>query len=133
MNLAKKIDFHIKKDDRGELVFLESLKDIPFEIKRIYFLKNLEFLKSRGFHAHKNLKQVMFCISGSCKLILDNGKIREEILLDSHSFGVYLESFLWREMHEFSENCILFVLASEHYDESDYIRSYSKFLEVINE
>ena len=83
---------------------------------------------ARGFHAHKNLKQVAVCVSGKCRLILDNGNVSEEIWMDSPTKGVLIKEMVWREMHDFSDDCVLLVLASEHYDEADYIRNYQEFL-----
>lgn len=128
MSIIKTLTFKSLGDERGELVSLEEYKNIPFDIKRVYYLVRTKFQVSRGFHAHKNLKQVLVCISGSCKLVLDNGKRREAILLSSYKEGVLVESMIWREMHDFSEDCILLVIASELYDEDDYIRDYSEFL-----
>ena len=82
---------------------------------------------SRGFHAHHKLKQVLVAVRGSCDLLLDNGTVKETIVLDSPHQAIVIDTFIWREMHNFSEDCILLCLASEHYDESDYIRDYEEF------
>ena len=82
----------------------------------------------RGFHAHKALEQVLICIHGSCKIHLDDGKEKQEISLDVPYEGIYLKGAIWREMYNFSEDAVLMVLASEPYDESDYIRDYEEFL-----
>ena len=87
----------------------------------------------RGFHAHMNLKQIAIAITGSCTFILDDGNKREEILLNSPSKGLYIEGLTWREMKNFSKNCVLLVLASEPYDENDYIRDYETFLGISHE
>lgn len=120
-------------DGRGLLVSLESKKNVPFDIKRVYYLTNLKCDHPRGFHAHKKLKQLMVCVSGSCDLILDDGKSRETFKLDSPTQGVLVENFIWREMHNFSENCVLMVLADEYYDENDYIRDYEQFKRLSND
>ena len=120
-------------DGRGLLVSLESKKNVPFDIKRVYFLTHLKSDHPRGFHAHKKLKQLMVCVSGSCDLILDDGKSRETFKLDSPTQGVLVENFIWREMHNFSENCVLMVLADEYYDENDYIRDYEQFKRLSND
>ena len=127
MTLAKWLDFQILGDERGSLVALEQGRIIPFEIKRVYYIYHTEEKVSRGFHAHRELKQVAICISGSCRMVLDNGFVREEVLMNSPVKGLLMESLLWREMHDFSKDCILLVLASEHYTESDYLRDYSAF------
>lgn len=116
-------------DERGSLVALEYGNNIPFEIKRVYYLFNTAMGVKRGFHAHRNLKQVAIAVRGSCRFILDDGKERVSILLDNPAQGLVIDSVIWREMTEFSEDCVLMVLANELYDESDYIRNYDDFLE----
>lgn len=130
MSLNKLIDFPTLGDKRGSLVSLESNKSIPFDIKRVYYIFGTEQGAARGFHAHKQLKQVAVCVTGKCKMVLDNGKEKSEIWLDSPTKGVLIEDMVWREMHDFSDDCVLLVLASEHYDESDYIRDYSEFIKI---
>jgi dTDP-4-dehydrorhamnose 3,5-epimerase-like enzyme len=132
MSLIKWIDFPGLGDDRGELISLEigQEKIVPFDIKRVYYIYRTAEGVSRGYHAHKDLKQVAICVSGKCKMILDDGSTREEIWLDTPTKGVLIESMVWREMHEFSDDCVLLVLASEHYDESDYIRDYQEFVKL---
>ena len=127
MSLIKLIDLPSLGDQRGGLVAIESNQSIPFEIKRLYYIFNTTN-QSRGFHAHIDLKQVAVCVKGSCRFILDNGHVREEVILSSPTQGLYIEALTWREMHDFSEDCVLLVLASEHYDENDYIRDYQDFL-----
>ena len=129
VSLIKFVDFQILGDDRGSLVAIEQGDGnvIPFEIKRVYYIYKTSQGVSRGFHAHRNLQQVAICVSGSCRMVLDNGSVREEVVLDCPTRGVLIQGLLWREMHDFSENCVLLVLASEHYNESDYIRDYSCF------
>lgn len=127
----KIINFSGKKDSRGLLVALESNRNIPFKIKRVYYLTKLSPKHPRGFHAHKNLKQVAVCVKGSCKFTLDDGAKREEVILNNPETGLYLNEMIWREMSEFSDECTIMVLASEHYDEADYIRNYDDFLKVV--
>lgn len=130
MSLIKLIDLLSLGDQRGGLVAIESNQSIPFEIKRLYYIFNTTD-QARGFHAHINLKQIAVCVKGSCRFILDDGKNKEEVVLDSPTQGLYIESLTWREMHDFSEDCVLLVLASEHYDETDYIRDYDDFLNKV--
>lgn len=132
MSLIKLIDFQVLGDDRGHLVALEQCKNVPFEIKRIYYMYSMKRELPRGFHAHKNLEQVAICVSGQCRFVLDDGTNREEVLLNSPATGLYIGNNQWREMHEFTEDCILMVLASEVYDESDYIRDYDEFLKRLS-
>ena len=133
MSLVQLIDLPNLSDPRGGLVALESNQSIPFELKRIYYIFKTTDQQARGFHAHKNLKQIAICLQGSCKFVLDNGYHQEEIILNSPLKGLLIESLMWREMHDFSEDCVLLVLASEHYDESDYIRDYSDFVKIAHQ
>jgi len=128
----KFIDFEIKGDERGSLIAIEEFKNIPFEIKRVYYIFNTKHNVRRGFHAHKNLKQVAICVKGSCKFLLDDGKERiDEIVLNKPNKGLLIEEMVWREMYDFSEDCVLLILASEFYDESDYIRDYEEFIRMV--
>ena len=133
MSLLKLIDLPSFGDDRGGLVAIESNQSIPFEVKRLYYIFNTESDKPRGFHAHLNLKQIAVCIKGSCRFILDNGFKKEQVILNSPTQGLFIESLTWREMHDFSEDCVLLVLASEHFDEADYIRDYEAFIQAVNQ
>lgn len=119
-------------DDRGSLVALEEGRNIPFTIKRVYYLFDTKEGVRRGFHAHKKLKQLVIPMRGSCRFMMDDGKERIEVLLDNPAQGLLVESFVWREMYDFSEDCVLMVLADSLYEESDYVRSYSEFLESVN-
>jgi len=129
----KLVDFMVKGDDRGSLIAIEQGYNAPFEIKRVYYIFDTKKGVERGFHAHINLKQIAIAVKGSCTFVLDNGKKREELKLDTPNKGLLIEGLIWREMKDFSSDCVLVVLASEHYDENDYIRDYQKFLEVVNE
>src|SRR5690554_4837494 len=132
MSLIQWAHFPPLGDDRGSLVALEAEKTVPFEIKRVYYIFGTQQGVARGFHAHKQLKQVAVCVTGKCRMILDDGRNKEEVWLDSPTKGLLIGDLVWREMHDFSEDCVLLVLASEHYDESDYIRDYDEFLRNIN-
>ena len=128
----KIINFKVMGDERGSLIAFEENHNVPFDIKRVYYIFDTKEGVERGFHAHINLKQIAIAVKGSCTFILDNGKTREEIKLDNQNQGLLIEGFIWREMKDFSPDCILVVLASEYYNESDYIRDYDKFLEIAN-
>ncbi len=119
-------------DDRGALISLEDKRDVPFEIKRVYYLFSTKEGITRGMHAHRNLSQMVIAVRGHCKFLLDNGRERLELILNNPAQGLIIESMIWREMSYFSPDCVLMVLASAHYDESDYIRSYKEFLEITN-
>ena len=133
MSLIQWTHFPPLGDDRGSLVALEGKKTVPFTIQRVYYLFGTKLGVSRGFHAHKKLQQVAVCVTGRCRMVLDDGKKREEVWLDSSIKGVALPPMVWHEMHDFSPDCVLLVLASEHYDEVDYIRSYEDFLKLTNQ
>ena len=131
LNLINLIDLPPLGDNRGSLVALEVHKTVPFDVKRVYYIFGTQVGVSRGFHAHKALKQVAVCVTGKCRMVLDDGKRREEVWLDSPIKGLLIEDSIWREMHDFSPDCVLLVLASEHYNENDYIRSYAEFKNLI--
>ena len=127
------IDFDEHGDDRGTLIALEQNHNIPFEIKRVYYMYGTGAGVRRGYHAHKNLEQILICIHGTCKILLDNGKEKKVVPLEKPYEGLYVANNMWREMFDFSPDAVLLVLASEAYDESDYIRNYDDFLEFIKE
>lgn len=118
--------------DSGELSFFESGDEIPFNIKRIYYISKVPEGVRRGYHAHKNLKQLLFCPYGRIQLILENKDGREEIELSDPSIGVLIEKTIWREMLWLQKNSVLCVAASEFYDVDDYIRDYEMFKEYIS-
>ncbi|POD95600.1 dTDP-6-deoxy-3,4-keto-hexulose isomerase [Pectobacterium odoriferum] len=126
----KKIQLQAHGDDRGALVALEQGKNIPFEIKRVYYLFKTKEGVRRGFHAHRQLKQVVIAVRGSCRFLLDDGVEKISVLLDNPAQGLLIESFMWREMYDFSDDCVLMVLADSLYDESDYIRNYDEFISM---
>ena len=134
MSLIKWVDFKSLGDERGSLVAFEigKEKELPFTVKRVYYIYHTAEGVSRGYHAHRELKQVAVCVAGKCRMVLDNGIAREETWMDCPTKGLLIESMVWREMHDFSSDCVLLVLASEHYDEDDYIREYDNFLRGLN-
>jgi len=132
VSLINIINFKPLGDNRGSLIALEGNRNIPFGIKRVYYIFDTKHGVSRGFHAHRNLKQLAVCVTGSCRFVLDNGNDREEIVLNSSTKGILIEDLIWREMHDFTADCVLMVLANRHYDESDYIRDYDEFIRVVN-
>lgn len=123
------IDFQIHGDERGQLIALEENKNIPFPIKRVYFMYDTQKDVHRGLHAHKKLQQVLFCVSGSCTIRLDDGREKVEVKLNRPEKGLYIGPGIWREMYDFQAGTVLMVLASEYYNESDYIRDYQAFLD----
>ena len=131
---CKMIELPVIIDGRdGCLSVAENLHNIPFEIKRVYYIYNLNDKSAiRGKHAHKKLQQIIFCINGSFCLELDDGINRQDIILDEPNVGVYMDVKLWHTMRKFSENCILLMLASDFFDESDYIRDYSQYIKYLD-
>ena len=127
----KMYTFQRHGDDRGMLVALEEMKDIPFNIKRVYYMYDTIEGVRRVFHAHKCLEQILVPIHGSCKIHLDDGTETAEVVLDKPFEGLYISNAVWREMYDFSPDAVLMVLASEYYDEKDYIRNYDEFLKYI--
>lgn len=125
---VKMISFRKRENETGSLAFLEAQRDVPFEIKRVYYIFDVASGARRGFHAHKELRQVLVCVHGSCKILLDDGKETKTLELNDPIQGLLIEKPLWREMYDFSEGAVLLVFVSEYYDESDYIRSYDEFL-----
>ena len=132
MKTMEKIKLKIHGDERGSLVALESNISVPFEIKRVYYIYGTQNNVSRGFHAHKELRQLAVCVSGSCRLLLDDGKSKKNIILNNPSEGLFIDNLIWREIHDFSSDCVLMILTNEYYDELDYIRDYEKFKEITN-
>lgn len=127
MSLIEWIEIPDLGDHRGSLVVFESNKNIPFDLKRLYYIFDVKSDAPRGFHAHKELKQIAFCIKGKCKMLMDNGLEKQEVWIDQPNKGLLIPPMVWHEMHDFSDDCILLVIASDYYNESDYIREYEQF------
>jgi dTDP-4-dehydrorhamnose 3,5-epimerase-like enzyme len=121
------IDIPVAHDKRGNLSVIESGKNIPFEIKRVYYLYDVPGGTKRGGHAHKNLQQLIIAASGSFDVVLHNGKTKQKFTLNRSNYGLYIPKMTWREIENFSSGAVCLVLASEHYDESDYIRNFKEF------
>ena len=112
----------------GNLFIAEARKQIPFEIKRVYFINSLANPKAvRGMHAHRKLEQALFCITGSFTLHLDDGKNAQRVKLNDPAVGIWLRPMVWHTMKSFSYDCTILVMASDWFDESDYIRDYAEF------
>lgn len=118
-------------DLRGKLIALEENREVPFSVKRVYFIYNNVENEGRGFHAHRTLSQVAICISGRCEMLLDDGETSETMVMSNPEHGVLIPPMVWHEMHNFSSDCVLLVLASDFYDESDYIRSRNEFDDIL--
>lgn len=127
-----KYQFQQHGDERGQLVSLEEFNDIPFKIKRVYYMYDTGRGVVRGRHAHKTLEQILICIHGSCKILLDNGTEKKKVFLEKPYEGLYVPNNMWREMYDFSDDAVLMCLASEVYREEDYIRDYDEFLKFVS-
>ena len=120
-------------DYRGNLSIIEAQKDIPFEIKRVYYIWDNKDNLPRGGHAHKELWEAMIALHGACKIKIDDGKSKVDYILSKPDKVLIFPPGYWRDLVAFADDCVLLVLASEYYDESDYIRNYDDFLEFIKE
>ncbi len=118
-------------DARGQLIALEVNQQIPFEIKRVFYIYGTLFKVSRGNHSHYKTKQYLVAVSGSCKITLDDGKLKKTYTLNKPNLGLFQDALIWGKMHDFSSDCVLMVLASEHYDKDDYITDYKKFQDIV--
>lgn len=115
-------------DPRGNLTAIEALRDVTFEIKRVYYLYDVPGGASRAGHGHKTLQQLIIAMSGSFDVLLDDGNTREKYHLNRSYYGLYVAPMMWREIDNFSSGSVCMVLASDHYDEADYYRRYEDFL-----
>jgi len=122
------IDTALFHDQRGELRVVEIPDETSFQTKRVYYISNVPKDSVRGAHAHKKLRQIFICLSGSFTLNVTDGNNVDNVMMTPQSSGYYLQSGYWRELSDFADNSICLVLASEHFDESDYIRNLSDFL-----
>ena len=129
----KILNFDAKNDNRGSLIALENLKEIPFEIKRIYYIYDTKPDFPRGAHAHKELEQVLIMMDGSCEIVLNDGRNDKSITLNRPNIGLFIGKNMWREMRNFSYGAKLLVLASDFYNENEYIRDYNEFLRMVND
>lgn len=120
-------DFNVRGDERGSLIAIEEQRDIPFPIRRIYYIFGTQPGVIRGLHAHRQLQQVMVCLHGACKLQLDDGQEQIVVTMERNTQGVLIDRMVWHQMYDFTADCVLLVLADDYYDEADYIRDYQEF------
>lgn len=125
---CKLIDLRKIHDVRGNLTPIEGGEDIPFDIKRVYYLYDVPGGESRGAHAHRALQQLIVAANGSFTVTLDDGNEQKSINLNRSYYGLLVVPGIWRDLDDFSSGAVLLCLASEHYDSADYIRDYSEFL-----
>ena len=132
MKRVKNIKFKVNNDKWGKLVPIEGNDSIPFDIKRVYYIYEVNQEKRRGFHSHKELEQVLICVHGSIKILVKTPEEEKVVVLDNPNKGLYIGPDIWREMYDFENDGVLLVLASNHYDEKDYIRNYDDYVEYYN-
>lgn len=132
LDKCRLIDLPKISDPRGNLSFIEGGQHIPFNIKRVYYLYDVPGGSDRGSHAHKNLHQFIVAMSGSFDVVLDDGKEKKRFHMNRSYNGLYICPMMWRDLDNFSSGAVCMVLASEHYDETDYIRDYSQFVSLAN-
>jgi dTDP-4-dehydrorhamnose 3,5-epimerase-like enzyme len=131
-DLIKIVKIPLLGDERGQLSVAEFGKTLPFLVRRIYWIHGTKPGVSRGFHAHKKLQQFCVCVAGSVRMSLFDGQKEESVVLDSSLKGLLIGPSLWREMHDFSPDCVLVVFADAEYDEADYIRNREEFIRFKN-
>lgn len=119
--------FPMYNDKYGKLVPIETMGNIPFKVRRVYYIYEVEEGTRRGFHSHRQLEQALICVHGSVKILVKTPTEEEVVCLDDPQKALWIGPMVWREMFDFSEGAVLLVLASEHYTESDYIRDYVKY------
>lgn len=133
MKEVKALEFRQRGDDRGRLVVIEGMADVPFDIKRIFYIYGSDANVIRGQHANRYTEFVLINVSGTSKVKVLDGKGNEVIFsLNRPHTGVYLPNMVWKDMYDFSTDSVLLVLASEHYSEAEYIRSYDDFVREVN-
>lgn len=120
-------------DERGQLVAIEGSKDIPFDIKRVFYIYGTQSGIPRGNHSHYKTRQYLIAVAGSCKVTLDDGISKSVYSLDSPNIGLLQNKMVWGVMHDFSKDCVLLVLADEYYDAKDYIVDYDQFISLVRE
>ena len=130
--LAQIVDIPAHGDTRGQLSVAEFGGVLPFVVRRVYWIYGTKPGVSRGFHAHKQLRQLCVCVSGSVRMSLFDGRREESVVLDSKSQGLLIGPGLWRKMHDFSSDCVLMVFADAEYDEADYIRNREQFIRHVH-
>ncbi|MHC1749544.1 MAG: FdtA/QdtA family cupin domain-containing protein [Cellulosilyticaceae bacterium] len=133
MTQYKWIDFPNLGDERGNLVVIQSDTQLPFAMKRIFYMYGSEKNVVRGQHANKKSEFVFVCLKGSCKVLIDTGNEKEIVTLDNPEQGLYLDKMVWKDMYEFTEDAVLLVLSNENYDANEYIRDYNDFIEFAKE
>lgn len=131
---VKMIEFPQHGDERGHLVIVEGMKDIPFDIKRVFYIYGSDSDVVRGQHANRRTEFVLINVAGKSKVKVRDGKGNEAVFcLNRPHTGIYLPKMVWKDMYDFSEDSVLLCLASEHYDATEYIRDYEEYIKEVNE
>ncbi len=120
-------------DERGNLVIIEGNRDIPFEIKRVFYMYGTDSKMVRGSHANRKSEFVLINVAGSTKIKIDDGFSTAIVELNKPRMGIYIPAMLWKDMFDFSDDSVLLVLSNEHYDDSEYIRNYDEYKKIISE
>ncbi len=128
---CKVIEFGDLGDERGKLVVIEGESAIPFEIKRVFYIYDSDATVMRGQHANRESEFVLINVSGTSKVRIDDGKEEDIIELNRPMMGLYIPKMVWKDMYDFSEDSVLLVLASTHYDASEYIRDYDEYIKEV--
>lgn len=123
-------ELDVHADERGSLVAIERATQLPFDVARIYYIFGVKEGADRGFHAHRNLRQWLICLSGSCTIVIDDGAERLKVPLEKPNAALEIGPMIWRQMRDFSEGAVLLVLASEPYSPADYIHDYEDFKRI---
>lgn len=129
--LYSTIDFETFGDERGHLVALEAGRNIPFEIKRVFYIYNTRENVARAKHANIRTRQVLVCLNGRCTVMADDGEERAEIVLDRPDLGICIGPMIWRAIYHMSRDCVILVLTDDHYDPDEYIRDYGEFRRMV--
>lgn len=129
----KIVNFNAMGDERGHLVAIEGMNQVPFDIERIFYVYGTSDEKSRGCHANKKTQFVIISVSGSCIVSVHDGVNKKDITLDSQTKGLYLDKMVWKEMHSFSKDSVLVILCSEKYDQQEYIYDFKEYIKVVNQ
>ena len=130
--LNKIINFNVMGDERGSLIALEENHNVPFDVKRVFYIYGTQEGVPRGEHSHYKTKQLLIAINGGCKVTLDSGHSQETYTLNKPNIGLFQDALIWGSMHDFSNDCVLMVLADTYYDETDYIKNYNEFIKEVN-
>lgn len=131
MNI-KLIQLQQHGDQRGALIALEETRNVPFSVKRVYYLFDTGESVRRGFHAHHQGRQMAIAVRGHCRFLLDDGREKIDVFLDNPAQGLLIEPMIWHEMYDFSSDCVLMVLADDFYNENDYLRDREQFISLVD-